>query len=40
MCGLNHESINAFLNLRRIIYNFVREDETRDVKAGIALKLR
>ncbi len=33
------ESANAFLGLRRIIYNFVRGDETRAMKAGIALEL-
>ena len=33
------ESANAFLSLRRIIYNFVRGDETRAVKAGLALEL-
>ncbi len=33
------ELANAFLNLRRIIYNFVRGDESRAVKAGISLEL-
>ena len=33
------ESANAFLSLRRIIYNFVRGDETRAMKADIALEL-
>ena len=33
------ESANAFLSLRRIIYNFVRRNETRAMKADIALKL-
>ena len=32
------ESANAFLSLRRIIYNFVRGNETRAMKAGIALE--
>ena len=32
-------SANAFLGLRRIIYNFVRGNETRAMKAGIALDL-
>ncbi|HEC76343.1 MAG TPA: DDE domain-containing protein, partial [Thermoplasmatales archaeon] len=33
------ESADAFLSLRRIIYNFVRGDETRAMKADIALEL-
>ncbi|HEC77263.1 MAG TPA: DDE domain-containing protein [Thermoplasmatales archaeon] len=33
------ELANAFLDLRRIVYNFIRGDETRVMKAGIALGL-
>ena len=33
------ESANAFLSLRRIIYNFVRGRETRAMKDSIALEL-
>ncbi|KAA0002895.1 MAG: IS6 family transposase [Thermoplasmata archaeon] len=33
------ESADAFLSLRRLVYNFVRGDETRAMKAGIALEL-
>ncbi|MBC7128600.1 MAG: hypothetical protein H5T45_02570, partial [Thermoplasmatales archaeon] len=33
------DSANAFLSLRRIIYNFVRGDENRAMKADINLEL-
>ena len=33
------ESADAFLDLRRMVYNFVRGDETRAMKAGITLEL-
>ena len=38
-CFKSLESADAFLDLRRMIYNFVRGDETRAMRAGIALKL-
>gem|GEM_PF-4313331 len=33
------ESADAFLDLRRITYNFVRGDVTRAMRAGISLEL-
>ncbi|MEM2258775.1 MAG: hypothetical protein QXE46_02605, partial [Candidatus Thermoplasmatota archaeon] len=33
------DSANAFLSLRRIVYNFVRGEETRAMKADISLEL-
>ena len=38
-CFKSFESANVFLDLRRIIYNFVRGDETRAMKADISLEL-
>jgi len=38
-CFKSFESADAFPDLRRMIYNFVRRDETRVMRAGIALKL-
>jgi len=40
MCRFkSFESADTFLDLRRMVYSFVRGDETRAMRAGITLEL-